>query len=149
MTTIEKELRKLFDHNRVFDSATFVGRTCYGRISSDLRMRAEFVTFDYADKYEALKVSIINKNKGVVDSAIFRFQEVLGEKSVVINDLNSTYKKIIDPHMWSYHGEALEWYKYQPTQTDFKLLKDAVDHYLEVFCEPVQEMSYGMEQKMS
>lgn len=144
MTTFEKELRKLFDCYRVFTNATFVGRACYGRISSNLRVRVEFVTLGYADKYEALKVSIINRNEGVVDSTILRFQEVLGRKLVANNP---NFKDGINPYMWNYQGE-LKWYAYQPTQTDFKELRDVVDHYLELFREPIQEMSSGMEQKM-
>jgi len=145
MTTFEKELRKLFDHDTVFTDARFVGRTCYGRISDNLRVRAEFVTLGYADKYEALKVSLINRNEGVVDSALLRFQEVLGRKPVA-NNPNS--KDGITPHLWVYQGK-LEWYAYQPTPADFEKLTDMVDNYLEVFREPIQAVSNSMTQTMA
>jgi len=145
MTTFEKELRKLFDHDTVFTDARFVGRTCYGRISDNLRVRAEFVTLGYADKYEALKVSLINRNEGVVDSALLRFQEVLGRKPVANNP---NFKDGITPHLWVYQGK-LEWYAYQPTPADFEKLTDVVDNYLEVFREPIQAVSNNMTQIMA
>ena len=69
MTTFENELRKLFDHDAVFTDTRFVGRTCYGKISGSICLRAEFITLGYADKYEALKISLINRTEGVIDSA--------------------------------------------------------------------------------
>lgn len=69
MTTFEKELRKLFDHDAIFSDTRFVGRTCYGKISDSLRIRAEFVTLGHANHYEALKVSLINRNEGVTQSS--------------------------------------------------------------------------------
>ncbi|MBS3873761.1 MAG: hypothetical protein KGZ48_09185 [Dethiobacter sp.] len=145
MTTFEKELQKLFDYDLIFTDARFVGRTCYGRISDNLRVRTEFVTLGYADKYEALKVSLINRNEGVVDSALLRFQEVLGRKPVANNP---HFKDGIAPHLWVYQGE-LEWYAYKPTPADFEKLTDAVDNYLEVFREPTQTISNSMTQTMA
>ena len=120
MTTFEKELRKLFDHDAIFSDTRFVGRTCYGKISDSLRIRAEFVTLGHANHYEALKVSIINRTQGVG----------------------------VSPHLWVYQGK-LEWYAYQPTPADFEKLADAVGNYLEVFQEPTQDMSNGMTQTMA
>ena len=139
MTTFENELRKLFAHDAVFDSTRFVGRTCYGKLSDSLRVRAEFVTLGHADKYEALKISLINRTEGVIDSTILRFKEILGKKQVD----NPNFREGVDPHIWKYQ-DALEWYAYKPTQADYKKLADSVDNYLEVFREPVHEMSQGM-----
>lgn len=144
MTTFEKELRKLFDHDAIFSDARFVGRTCYGKISDSLRIRAEFVTLGHANHYEALKVSLINRNEGVVDSTLLRFQEILGTKPVN----NPNFKEGVSPHLWVYQGK-LEWYAYQPTPADFEKLADAVGNYLEVFQEPTQDMSNGMTQTMA
>ncbi len=143
MTTFENELRKLFDHNAVFADTRFIGRTCYGKISGNICVRAEFITLSYADKYEALKISLINRTEGVIDSTILRFSEVLGKKQVT----NPNFKEGVSPHIWKYQDE-LEWYVYKPTPSDFEKLANEVDNYLEVFREPVHEMSQGMTPQM-
>ncbi len=143
MTTFEQELRKLFDHDAVFSDTKFVGRTCYGKISDNLRVRAEFVTLGHADHYEALKISLINRTEGVIDSTVLRFREVLGNKQVT----NPNFKEGVSPHLWKYQDE-LEWYVYKPTPSDFNKLANAVDDYIEVFREPVHEISQGMTSQM-
>lgn len=143
MTTFEKELRKLFDHDAVFTDARFIGRTCYGRISDKLRVRAEFITLGCTDICAALKVSLINRYEGEVDSSILRFREIMGIKQVS----NPNFQDGISPHMWVYQGK-LEWYSYKPTSEDYEKLADTVDSYLEVFREPVQEINHEMELKM-
>ncbi len=143
MTTFEQELRKLFEHDAVFSDTRFVGRTCYGKISDSIRVRAEFITLGYADKYEAIKISLINRTEGVIDSTVLRFGEVLGKKQVN----NPNFREGVDPHLWKYQNE-LEWYVYEPTPSDFNKLANAVDNYLEVFREPMHEMSQGMTSQM-
>jgi hypothetical protein len=143
MTTFEQELRKLFDNDTVFSDTRFVGRTCYGKISDSLRVRAEFVTLGHADKYEALKISLINRTEGAIDNTLLRFKEVLGKKQVD----NPNFKEGVDPHLWKYQDE-LEWYVYKPIPADYKKLVNEVDNYLEVFREPIHEMSQGMTPKM-
>lgn len=144
MNQFEKELRKLFDHDALFDDTKFVGRMCYGKIGDNIRVRAEFVTRGVIDRYEALKVSLINKNEGVIDSAVLCFGEVWGKKSVAGN---LYFKDGVSPYMWIYNDE-LSWYAYTPTPADFEQLSETVDNYLEMFREQTQEMSCGMEQKM-
>jgi len=143
MTTFENELRKIFGNNAVFEETRFVGRSCYGKIRDLLRVRAEFTELSSKDEYDALKVSLINRNEGVIDTAILRFHEILGVKSVS----NPNFKDGITPHMWVYNG-ILEWYCYKPDSADYKELADAVNNYLEIFREPVQEMNSGMGQNM-
>lgn len=143
MTTFESELRKLFDHNVVFDDTRFVGRVCYGKINDSLRVRAEFITLDTANKYEALKVTLINRTEGAIDSVIIRFRELLGKKQV-----NSPYLKDgVYPYLWIYQGK-LEWYAYKLTPADSEILTNAVENYLEVFQESIQEMTKQAEQQM-
>ena len=140
-TTFEQELRKLFENNAAFQNARFVGNTCYGRLNEDVRIKARFVTCGYADNYEALKVTLINRREGEIDSALLRFQDLWGMKRVS----TPNFPNGVSPHMWV-SGGKLEWYAYQPNEADRQALKSAVETYLDAFREPVQEHQMG--QKM-
>lgn len=143
MNTFESELRKLFDHDTVFADTRFVGRTCYGKLSDHIRVRAEFITLGYADKYEALKVSLLNRAEGVIDTTVIRFGDLFGKKQVS----NPNFRDGIIPYIWK-DGQNVEWYVYRPTKADYKTLSDTVNNYLEVFREPVQEHTAGITQQM-
>lgn len=136
-TTFEKELRKLFDHDALFDDAKFVGRNCYGRLDGDLRVRAQFISLNIQSQFNALKISLINRKEGVVDTAVLRFDEVWGN--------NANFREGISPHLWQ-DGNELCWYVYQPTPADFEKLSEQVDGYLEVFRD--QELSSGLRQSL-
>ena len=141
MTTFEQELRKLFDPDAVFADARFAGNTCYGRLNEDVRIKARFVTCGYADNYEALKVTLINRREGEIDSTLLRFRDLWGIKKVN----NPNFREGVSPHLWVCDGKP-EWYAYTPNQADRQQLKTAVKTYLEVFQEPVQGQQMG--QKM-
>lgn len=132
-TTFEKELRKLFDNDAMFDDAKFVGRRCYGRLDGDIRVRAEFISTHISSQYDALKINLINRKEGIVDSVLLRLDDVFGVKSVS----NPNYREGISPHLWQ-NGSDLVWYVYQPTPADFELLSERIDDYLEVFRDPEQ-----------
>lgn len=143
MNQFEQELRKLFDHDALFKDSTFVGRTCYGKIGGDIRVRAELTILGYADHYEALKITMLNRTEGAIDTVAIRFSDLLGTKQVS----NPNFREGVNPHLW-YNNGKLEWYVYQPTPADFEQLSEAVDSYLEMFREQTEEMSCGMTQKM-
>ena len=67
MTFYEQELRKLFADGMVIGSPKFTGRACLGTLGKDLRVRVQFVTSGYADHYDAISVTVLNRTDGVVD----------------------------------------------------------------------------------
>lgn len=138
-TTFENELRKLFDHDVLFSDARFVDRRCYGRMDGDLRVRAEFISTHISSQYDALKVSLINRKEGVVDSVLLRLDEVWKNKKTS----NPNFRDGVHPHLWQ-DGNELCWYVYQPTPADFERLSGLVNDYLEVF--RVQEPNYSLQQ---
>lgn len=142
-TTFERELRKLFDNDALFADAKFVGKCCYGKLTDTVNVKAQFVTRGIAKHYEALKITLINRNEGEIDSVNLSFKDIWGRKQVN----NSNFPNGIDPYLWEYNGE-LEWYAYYPSPRDFEVLQNTVDDYLEVFREPVQIMSCSMDQQM-
>ena len=64
----EQELRKLFGDEGIMDNPTYSGRSCFGTLGRDLRVRAQFVTSGYADHYDSLKITVLNRTDGPVDT---------------------------------------------------------------------------------
>ena len=137
MTFFEKEMRKLFQHGLSFQETIFAGRACYGKLDEDIRVRMEFATEGVADHYSALKVTLLNRKEGPIDSLLLRFSEVLGRKQTT----NPNFREGISPHIWK-NGNDFAWYVYQPTAADYKTLADAVGSYTSLFQK--EEMSQGM-----
>lgn len=142
-TTFEKELRKLFAGNSLLTDTKFVGRSCYGRLTDTINMKAQFITGSISNQYTALKITLLNRSEGQIDSTVLRLQDLWGMKEVN----NPNFKAGVSPHLWM-DGDKLHWYVYQPTPADFEVLSEEIENYLEVFAEPTQTMSQGMNQQM-
>ncbi len=136
-TFFEKEMRKLFRQGLDFPETVFAGRVCYGKLNEDVRVRMEFATEGVSDQYSALKVTLLNRREGPLDSLLLRFADVLGKKPTT----NPNFKEGIIPHIWK-NGNDFAWYVYQPTAADYKTLADAVGSYTSMF--QVEDLSQGM-----
>jgi len=134
----EQELRKLFGDGQIIQSPAFTGRACLGDLGKDIRARAEFVTIGYADHYEALRLTVLNRTGGKVDVTTLRFKDVWGIKKV---PGNPNFRNGLVPHIWIDRGTA-EWYAYQPNAADRQALQQAAAQYLDVFRERTQERSH-------
>lgn len=135
------ELRKIMEVQ--YPDATYVGRTCYVRLNELKRAKIKFATCGIADQYEALQLTILNRNDGQVDRTALWFKDVLGRKQVN----NPNFRNGLEPYVWTYQGQT-EWYGYKPNSQDYKKLADAVHSYLEVFQEPVQAKKQQWQQTM-
>lgn len=133
MTFFEQELRKIVSDK--YPNASFVGRACYVRLDEMNRVKIQFVTMGIANHYEALRLTVLNRQEGDVDNLLIRFSDLLG----------STNNKA-SPHIWDDHGET-DWYCYHPTKQDYLALTDAVSDYPQIFQEQVQT-EYEWEQSM-
>lgn len=142
-TTFEKELRKIFADNTLLADTKFVGRCCYGRLTDTINAKVQFVTGAISNQYTALKITLLNRNEGQIDSTVLRLQDLWGIKKVN----NPNFREGVSPHLWL-DGNNLYWYAYQPTPADFAILENEMNSYLEVFAEPTQTMSMGMGQRM-
>lgn len=129
MNYFEQELRKLFDQGQAFENPSFVGRACLGTLGKDLRVRVEFVTSGYANHYDTLAVSVLNRTDGPVDTLFLCLKELLGKKAVPGNPY---FSGGVDPHIWVYR-DKVEWYAYYPTTADCQTIRQAVGDYLDVF----------------
>lgn len=141
MTFFEKELQKIFGKDMGLSDIRIVGNACYGRLSGDIRMKAAFATGRVADQYEMLKITMLNRREGPIDSVALHFSDLWGRKKVN----NPNFRDGICPHIWKDGGKT-EWYAYKPDEADYRKLSGAVSGYLDVFREPAQEQQMG--QKM-
>lgn len=127
-TTFENELNKIFGNDDLLKNTKYIGRVCFGELDGDMRLRAEFITLGVSSHYEALKLSAINRKDGVVDSIIVRFSELWGKKQTQ----NPNFPNGLYPHLW-HSDNKLEWYVYQPSASDFDMLKSTVKDYMSLY----------------
>ena len=125
MGFFEDELRNIMGPRH--PDAVYIGRACYTRLGAQTRAKLEFVSLGAANRYAALRVTILNRRGGKVDDIILRFSELLG-----IQRLPDGYK--ISPY-FRLRDEAAEWYCYKPDERAYQALANAVEAYLEIFQE--------------
>ena len=141
MTFYEQELRKIVGVR--CPDATYVGRACYVRLSEQSRAKIQFVTGEISNQYNALQMTILNRNEGQVDALRLRFSDLWGTKMTS----NPNFRNGVDPHIWDDYGKA-HWYVYSPTRQDYEALSNAVADYLELFRDQCQSADRRWEQTM-
>lgn len=114
-----KELQQLFEDRVNLEKTTFVGKTMVTDIGNGLLAKVEFITTTMHDQYDALRVTIIAKTRGPVDSIRVSFVDVWGLKNG---------DRI--PHIWQDR-----WFVYTPSKEEYCLLADAVMDYITLFTE--------------
>jgi hypothetical protein len=131
----EQELWHLFGDGKTFDNPACSGRACLGTLGQDLRVRAQFITTGYADHYDSLKITVLNRTDGPVDTLVLKLKDLLGKKSV---PGNPNFREGVSPHIWDNYGKQ-EWYAYHPTAADYEVIRQAAKQYLDVFRDRQQE----------
>ena len=131
----EQELGRLFGDGQVIRNPTYSGRSCFGTLGKDLRVRARFITTGYADHYDSLKITVLNRTDGPVDTQVLKLEDLLGKKSV---PGNPNFREGVSPHIWDNYGKQ-EWYAYHPTAADYEVIRQAAKQYLDVFRDRQQE----------
>ncbi len=141
MSFYEQELRKIVGER--YPDATYVGRACYVRLSDMNRAKIQFVTGIVANQYNALQLTILNRNEGQVDALRLQLTDLLGRKVTS----NPNFSNGVMPHIWD-DGGKVDWYVYHPTRQDYEILSNAVSDYLEVFQDMSQSADRAWEQTM-
>ena len=126
MTLFEQELKGMFGSSDLIKEKVYSGKTMIGRLDDDLRVKASFVTTGVADVYSALRVKIINRTEGEVDSQIFKFSDIIGTQ-------RTAYNNKIDPHIWHIDGKD-EWYL-PISQNERDRIADTVLDYVAMYQE--------------
>lgn len=135
MNTFEKELSRIFDQYDGLQNKKYVGRTCYGELGPDLRVKAWFISQTISRQYDALRMKILNRTDGEIDSLTLRFTDIWGTKKVN----NPNFREGIRPHIWE-NDANISWYAYLPTEQDYAAIREAAASYLEVFRQPLPEI---------
>ena len=131
----ERELGRVFGDGQVIRDPTYSGRACLGTLGKDLRVRAQFITTGYADHYDSLKITVLNRTDGPVDTLVLKLKDLLGKKPVPGNPY---FPNGVAPHIWLDQGKP-EWYAFQPTAADYDTIRQAAKQYLDVFRDRQQE----------
>ncbi len=131
----EQELKKLFGDGKIIDNPTCSGRACFGTLGKDLRVRAQFISTHISGEYDALKLTVLNRTDGPVDSQVLKLKDLLGKKPV---PGNPNFPKGVAPRIWDDYG-TFEWYAYRPTAADYDTIRQAAEQYLGVFRDRQQE----------
>ena len=119
INAFEQELRKIVSPS--YPDATYVGRACYVRLSEMNRAKIQFISTHIASQYDALRLTILNRDEGAVDNLLLQFSDLFGKR----HTSNPSFRNGIIPHLWDDYGK-IAWYVYQPSSRDYQELSDAV-----------------------
>jgi len=131
----EQELWHLFGDGKIFDNPACSGQACLGTLGKDLRVRVQFVSTHISGDYDALKLTVLNRTDGPVDTLVLKLKDLLGKKPV---PGNPNFRSGVTPHIWEDYGK-FEWYAYRPTEADYETIRQAAKQYLDVFRDRQQE----------
>ena len=73
MSFFTEELKKCTEG---FEGIKCIGNAMYIPLGENNRLKIFFTTLGYADHYEALSISAIDKNNGVIDKNTIKFADV-------------------------------------------------------------------------
>ena len=122
-------MRKLFEVGDIIERPMFAGRCCLGRLNTNLLVKLEFVCSKYTGNYDALQITLINPNGGLVDKIMLFFADLLEVKK---NSYDFNFPGGEPPYIWVDAIRA-EWYAVKPTKSDYMAIRKAVADYVNVF----------------
>ena len=128
VTTFENELRNIFDGMDILTNKKYIGRAFYASIDKDIKFKAEIISLNTYEHYEALRIRILRRDEGEIDTNTIRFKDVWGMKPVA----NGNFPNGVSPHMWISNGK-LEWYAYTPHSLDYEKITNQIFDYVDVF----------------
>jgi len=76
VTTFENELHKVFDGVENLDNKKYVGRAFYATIDNTIKFKAEFISTDSYEHYDALRFRIISKDEGELDANTIKLRDI-------------------------------------------------------------------------
>ena len=126
-----------------FEGRKCIGNAMYIPLGENNRLKLFFTTLGYADHYEGVSISAVDKNNGVIDRNTIKFADVWGRKQVS----NPNFRESIIPYIWK-DGNQAQWYVYHPTPRDMEQLSDQISDYAELFMEQSHELTEANEPKM-
>jgi len=126
MNFFEQELRRFMKQGVAPESSkvSYIGRACYLSLSGDRRARLEYTTCGTADHYSALTITILDTNRGAIDTSRLRFEDYFAQQ-------DNGCGFLLQPHIWLCQGEP-SWYR-NPAPAEMKALADNAREYIILF----------------
>lgn len=132
MNFFEQELRKVCALSEYIEHPKFVGRACVFRLSGDLVGKLEFIPQKISNHFDTLRLSVISRSEGQIDSQVINLTELLGKKQ--------HYDSIVEPHIWSDNGRP-RWFGFTSNGHDYTAMAESADNYLSCFSDQEQTES--------
>ncbi len=123
-----QELRKILTQCKTSGVVSYAGRSAYIQLDPDLRARLEFVFSEHCRPVQCPQADDPEPDRGRGGCEYPTLWRFTGKEKVS----NPNFSDGILPHLWDDYGKV-DWYVYQPTQADYRLLAGTVDEYLQVF----------------
>lgn len=137
MNFFEMTFKKIFDNVDGIENTKYIGRSCIADVGGGKVMKASFVqTGMTGGKKDALRISIISKNDGEIDSTTIRFADIWTRRFRICGNTEA-------PQIW-FRNEKAEWFTPQPTTDDFLELSNMVSEYVGFYSEINMEQNEGM-----
>ena len=131
MTFFENELKKMFGKNEALTDIRYVGNTLVGRLTPDTIAKISFITTGIHECYTTVLIKVINPQSGEVDRQGINLSDVFG------------HSRKQNVHIWACDGME-RWRNFTPDRKSYEGINRAAQQYLEMFLEPVQDMSMRM-----
>ena len=128
ITTFDNELKNIFEAVETLTNRKYVGRAFYASIDNNTKFKAEFISTNSYEHYDALRIKILHKDEGELDATTIRLKDIWGMKPIA----NGNFPNGVSPHMWITNGH-LEWYAYTPISWDYEMIIDQIIDYVDVF----------------
>lgn len=75
MNFFQQQLKWILGNQPEFQDAKYVGRACFVPLADGTRIKAEFITRGTHERYEALKLTAMNKSEGQIDATVLEFKD--------------------------------------------------------------------------
>lgn len=129
MNFFEHELKLIFDDCEGIRDQKYSGRAMLAKIDYNLRVKASFVTTGISGNYNAIRLRIINRTEGEVDTQTFLLRDIFN------NTPTAKTAYICDDY-----GDT-KWYNYRPGPSDYNRLTETLGGYISMYQSEGMEMS--------
>ena len=132
MTDFENELMKMFENNNALCDIRCFQNKLIGRLTRDTIAKITFEsTNNIYIEYSFVSIDVINTHMGRIDSARIPFSRGLG-----VTNYQTPY--------FTYDDGSCVWHNLTPEKQHYENMNREAEKYLEMFCEPVHEMTVSM-----
>ena len=120
MNFFETELKKMTAKVSLLKNIKLVGSACIGRLTDTLLVKVEFATTAEAFGDIGIRITVLNRTVGKIDSLLVTFNEIWGQHEGC--------------KVWITLKPA-EWYEPFPTAANYNRITKIISDYLENFAD--------------